>query len=179
MKYIIDIEDIPFIRDESLYRAKGFKSLVFDKIGLEKLTPYKPVDPDAIEKARKAGQDEAWELAYKLDAMFIENWKECFNKTYTTDHKQKMSYAETREKYEAWKKKQKEEIHVGDEVAFHHEFRPDTVIVVTHIGYDGFVNGMDDKGTLFAQKSPIMWQKTGRHFPEVAELLEKLRKSEC
>ena len=46
MKYIIDIEDEPFVRksclygEEALYRAKGFKSLVFDQTGLDKLTPY-------------------------------------------------------------------------------------------------------------------------------------------
>lgn len=43
-KYIIEIEDDPFGSIESsdmLWRAKGFKSLVFDKNGLEKLTPYK------------------------------------------------------------------------------------------------------------------------------------------
>lgn len=55
MKYIIDIEDEPFVRksalygEEALYRANGFKSLVFDETGLKKLTPlpeymskYKP-----------------------------------------------------------------------------------------------------------------------------------------
>lgn len=39
MKYIIDIEDKPFESDggEKLYRAKRFKSLVFDQRGLDKL----------------------------------------------------------------------------------------------------------------------------------------------
>ena len=45
MKYIIEIEDEPFTRksalygEEALYRANGFKSLVFDETGLKKLTP--------------------------------------------------------------------------------------------------------------------------------------------
>lgn len=50
MKYIIEIEDEPLTRDgEAVYRAKGFRSLVFDENGLKKLTPlteymskYKP-----------------------------------------------------------------------------------------------------------------------------------------
>ena len=38
MKYIIDIEDEPFEQNgEKLWRAKGFKSLVFDKEGLNRL----------------------------------------------------------------------------------------------------------------------------------------------
>ena len=55
MKYIIEIEKKPFVRESSLYgkeflyRANGFRSLVFDETGLKKLTPlseymskYKP-----------------------------------------------------------------------------------------------------------------------------------------
>jgi hypothetical protein len=44
-RYIIEIEEEPFCRKSPLYgeeahfRAKGFKSLVFDQAGMEKLTP--------------------------------------------------------------------------------------------------------------------------------------------
>ena len=53
MKYIIEIEDEPFGRNDDpniphgmdeLWRAKGFRSLTFDKVGLSKLTPY--VEPE-------------------------------------------------------------------------------------------------------------------------------------
>lgn len=46
MKYIIEIEDQPFVQhcflngESAVYRAKGFKSLVFDECGLEKLKPF-------------------------------------------------------------------------------------------------------------------------------------------
>lgn len=42
MKYIIEIEDEPFTKDGNaeLFRVKGFNSLVFDRFGIEKLTPY-------------------------------------------------------------------------------------------------------------------------------------------
>ena len=41
MKYIIEIEDKPLVRDgEKLWKASAFKSLVFDQNGLDKLTPY-------------------------------------------------------------------------------------------------------------------------------------------
>ena len=80
--------------------------------------------------------------------------------------------------YDTWQK-QGIEIHVGDEVAFHHDDgRPDTVVVVTHIGEDGFVDGMDGKGTQYAHKNPKRWTKTGRYFPEVAQLIEKMKESE-
>ena len=37
MKYIIELEQI---EGTDLYKAKGFNTLVFDKIGIEKLQPY-------------------------------------------------------------------------------------------------------------------------------------------
>ena len=41
MKYIIEIEDKPLVRDgEKLWRASAFKSLVFDQDGLRRLIPY-------------------------------------------------------------------------------------------------------------------------------------------
>ena len=42
MKYIIEIEDRPMfaVNGDMLWRAKGFKSLVFDSDGLAKLQPY-------------------------------------------------------------------------------------------------------------------------------------------
>lgn len=47
-KYVIELEDkafsqsaLPLDDDEMLYRVKGFRSLVFDQNGLDKLTPLK------------------------------------------------------------------------------------------------------------------------------------------
>lgn len=69
-----------------------------------------------------------------------------------------------------------EKMIIGDEVAFHwDDGRPDTVIVITHIGYDGFIDGMDAKGTLYASKNPQKWTKTGRCFPLVNQLLRQMR----
>lgn len=68
-----------------------------------------------------------------------------------------------------------DKIVVGDEVAFHHDDgRPDTVVVVTYIGQDGFIDGMDGRGTQYAHKNPTKWTKTGRHF-DIASILEEMR----
>ena len=72
-KYIIELEDVSFNRHGNyaddgteLYRVKGFNALVFDRAGLDKLTPY--TDPDtevisevAYEKGFAAGRDAAKE----------------------------------------------------------------------------------------------------------------------
>ncbi len=68
---------------------------------------------------------------------------------------------------------------IGDEVAFHYnDGRPDTVVVITHIGQDGFIDGMDAKGTLYASKNPQKWTKTGRYFPLVEQLLREMEVEE-
>ena len=73
-KYIIEIEDEPFGRNDDpniphgmdeLYRAKGFNALVFDQNGLDKLTP---LDKE-LEEAYQKGLDEAWKAITKIAKM--------------------------------------------------------------------------------------------------------------
>lgn len=170
MKYIIEIENEPFGRNDDpviphgmdeLYRAKGFKSLVFDKNGLDKLTPY--TEPD-----RKVIEDEVWKLAANIHGMSIQDKMSCFGFSLTSAVTSYYSYREAKFKLEAWRK-QKNEIHVGDEVTS--KFGDGVVIDIVgdesvHIlGKDGHWNEYDEGE----------YRKTGRHFPEVAELLEKMR----
>lgn len=64
MKYIIEFDEVPYTPDgslpyqgERLYRAKGFKSLVFDECGLNKLTPYYVDDQEKKQSYRKGYAD--------------------------------------------------------------------------------------------------------------------------
>ena len=133
-------------------------------------------------EAEKRGQEEAWEIAQKIlkdpskDGMLNTELNNCFG----TDDIYligEMSYAEVSKKYETWKKS-KDEIKIGDEIAFYHDDgRLDTVAIVTHVS-QVFVDGMEAKGTLYANKSPKKWTKTGKTFPEVVELLEKVENHE-
>ena len=65
-KYIIELEEAPFIQHfkngawETIYRVKGFNSLVFDWNGLNMLTPYTEPDLNAI---RKEAYDKGCETA--------------------------------------------------------------------------------------------------------------------
>lgn len=180
MKYVIDIPEDRVHGD--ILCAMGIMEDSLDHYiptGI-KATPY-----DESE-AEKRGQEEAWSFAQKIlappnnsDAMTVEDIMDCYGTDDAYDVICEMTFAEASEKYEAWKE-QKNEIKVGDEVAFHHDDgRPDTVVVVTYIGSDGYIDGMDGRGTQYAHKNPDRWTKTGRTFPEVADLLEKMRKPEC
>ena len=169
MKYIIEIENEPFGRNDDpviphgmdeLYRAKGFKSLVFDKNGLDKLIPYTEPDRD-----RKAIENEVWEFVRGLLNYIDDDW-EIITNTLLLD----IPYQEAKAKYEAWKK-QKVEIHVGDEV----ETESGNKACVLYENPDGtqmFVFKVDGTATWW---SKCAIHKTGKNHPEVAELLEKMR----
>ena len=197
MKYIIDIEEKPLcVFDEDtqtyfprLWRVKGFNSLVFDEEGLSRLEElnsdyinehYGSLQDDAYQR----GLDDAWEAARKIvlvpgdGGTGLQNLVAIFGTNTMELVFINNSASEAIAKLKAYKEKQKadDEIKVGDEVAFHHDDgRPDTVVVVTYIGKDGFIDGMDGRGTQYAHKNPTKWTKTGRHF-DISKILEEMRK---
>lgn len=147
MKYIIEIENEPFGRNDDpviphgmdeLYRAKGFKSLVFDKNGLNKLTPY--TEPD-----RKAVEDEVWEfLEFLFTGMSAEERYKCFNNVFAHIIVRTMSYQEAKSKYEAWLE-QKGEICVGDEIYSDGDYEK---AIVMEIHGDGSVSVYTKNGCI-------------------------------
>lgn len=188
MKYIIEIENEPFGRNDDpffphgmdeLYRAKGFKSLVFDQDGLNKLTPY--TEPD-----RKAVEDEVWSIAREI--AYCMSLQECIDTGMLHDDDiydsasgvlEKLTYQEAKAKYEAWKK-QKAEIRVGDEVEY---FCGENIRFVV-CGIDngvayGFRHRPDSEDLDIGEYCEIdELKKTGRHFHEVEELLKKMREED-
>lgn len=169
MKYIIELEDEPMIANsfnqevDELWKAKGFNSLVFDKYGLYKLTPYTELD-------RKAIEDETWELAERIADMSYDDFISCFEGE-TEEYVYGLPYHEVKAKYEEWKKR-KDEIRVGDEVIYNGDR-----VVVTDIFLQDitrlWIEGVTSSGkTVEALESDI--KKTGRHFAEIEELLKKL-----
>ena len=126
-----------------------------------------------IDASYQEGLSDAWEAARTL--WNTPNRKEIFGHTTFNTVLTTLTAQKTIEKIRQYEQEQ-EKIKVGDEVAFHHDDgRPDTEVVVTYIGQDGFIDGMDGRGTQYAHKNPKKWTKTGRHFPEVATILEKMR----
>jgi len=115
MKYIIEIEDEPLVRksalhgEDAVYRAKGFKSLVFDKTGLEKLKQYDPfIDRQSEikyeqEKAYKKGLADAWSLAQELDHLNSYGWEEVFGVHYDEGVLSSYSYDAAFEKMQKYK----------------------------------------------------------------------------
>lgn len=201
MKYIIEIEDTPF---DGLYKAKGFNTLVFNEKGLKKLKAaseefaqhnsagyalgLKEGEQSLTESLLKSyndGLNYAWELAKKIvlptrtqhDAFTYGELKNMFG---IGDYERILSRfsvfeAITKIKtYKEEKKKAEAEIRVGDEVIVPNGKR----CVVT--GFNGSNNRWHlcidengDCGPNYHEKTDL--KKTGRHFPEMEEILKQLK----
>lgn len=169
MRYIIEFED-EYSMNEGGMKYHQCKQVPYWSVShgiIKNLTPY--TEPD-----RKAIEDEVWEFGKKCLKMdgndFYEIFGSCDALCLTN-----FSYQEAKDEYEAWKKS-KEEIRVGDEV----EYPPNKakgIVIKCHVPD---VYAEVDKYAVFTGTSveylPIEWlTKTGRVFPEVAELLKKMR----
>ena len=168
MKYIIEFED-EYSMNEGGMKYHQCKQVPYWSVShgiIKKLTPY--TEPD-----RKAIEDEVWGLANYMGRMSLTERDLCFGFPLPQEVTMNLSYNEAKSKYEAWLK-QKDEICVGDEV------------VAANGLSNGFVTRIDEY-----KDANIVWEmggtgcvntallkKTGRHFPEVAELLEKMRGEE-
>ena len=173
MRYIIDAPS-------NLYKIDG-TLIVPVKVGEGDLYWYNTYlkAESYTEPDRKDIEDEVWEfLDFLFTGMNAEERYKCFDEVFSHTIVSIMSYQEAKAKYEAWLK-QKDEIHVGDEV----EYLPNKakgIVVQCHVPD---VYAEVDKYAVFTGTSveylPIEWlTKTGRVFPEVAELLEKTRGEE-
>ena len=128
-----------------------------------------------VEGAYQRGLDDAWGAAKKIALMDTETSENVTGYFGLFRIMKNLTPMQALEKLKAYEEKQDDKIEVGDEVAFHHDDgRPDTVVVVTYIGQDGFIDGMDGRGTQYAHKNPTKWTKTGRHF-DIASILEDMR----
>lgn len=182
MKYIIEIEDEPFGRDDDmehyLYRAKGFKSLVFDQEGLAKLVEFDHMCPSWYEEVYQKGLDDAWDAARRIGSYADSNtWKDIGFRLDTFGWAER--YKEVIANYTASEAiaklkeyEQRQAVEVGDEVFIE---KIDQNVIVLNTGR--FMNCMDKDGVVLrAEREDVV--KTGRHFPEIAEVLKKMQEGQ-
>ena len=120
-----------------------------------------------------------WEFVKKIECLTIGETEDCFDIEYDGIPfvANMFSYQEAKAKYDAWKK-EKEEIRVGDEV----EYEDCKFVVTSEIGnkYHG-IHSSNGNLVRFGEGDYCgkdKCKKTGRHFDEVEELLEKMRGEE-
>lgn len=150
MKYIIDIPD-----------KQGQAYNIHEDTGMWM---------DGYEKGVEAGRDDTWELIQKVAAM---TYRELDDAKIPQSWITSCKHQEIKTKYEAWKK-EKNEIHIGDEVKN---------------------KGLEDKGIVTyieATRCDVLWSdgsvnedflmsdlyKTGRHFDEIKDFLKMMTDAE-
>lgn len=168
MKYIIDIEDeytkdwvneTPMCKELCIPISVPNRQRTYHVITGFKLEPY--TEPD-----RKAIENETWDLANRIADMSYEDFISCFEGE-TEEYVYGLPYHEVKAKYEEWKK-QKDEIHIGDEVNFGNRKG-----VVVRLDGDGVNIVWSDGSTVYMDKDDIL--KTGEFFGWVGEFMEKIR----
>ena len=201
-KYIIEIEDEPFVRqsalfgEEGLYRAKGFKSLVFDQFGLDKLTPldkalsselgeayqkgYEVGSHEATAIEYQQGLDDAWEAARTIVRnTSLNDWKSVGVDIgeWDGDESEALNRYSVSEVIEILKKMGKpnpDEIKVGDEVE---AYSGRAIVFGTFTDTKGnkFCRYWYPSDDSFNKDKTENLKRTGRNFPQVAELLEAMK----
>lgn len=130
---------------------------------------------EAYKKGKAEAEDEVWEFIGHLinvSPSVTEDIYWSINGGKGIEVAVEMSYQEAKAKYDAWKKR-KDEIHVGDEVI---STFGDKMVVTHHWNQNDGTTGVSgfsaDCSGLYYDEIEV--EKTGRHFPEVEELLKKL-----
>lgn len=137
------------------------------------------------------GLNDAWETARRIAMMNVhERATIFFPQAEAVTHEEPFKtygVEEAIEKlkaYEEQKKAEEEaEIKVGDVLQYKDDHS--TKIVVTGIHDSGMISGIcvgnscaNVLGASYANRDPANWVKTGRHFPQVAEILKALEESD-
>lgn len=130
------------------------------------------------------GLDDAWEAAEKIcnhyDGCFTNSAREAIFGTHEVSVIMRGNTAsEALEKIAAWKQKkaEDEEVKVGDEIL--HAGFPQNKAIITRI-ISGCWSCMNEHGDVFELNDEVKqkrWSKTGRNFPEIVEVFEKMQ--EC
>lgn len=176
-KYTIDIpdekiyayvnEDKTFLRVPISAGENSIKS-VFAPTML-RITPYTEPDEDEI---RQKAHGEAWELFGVISDMDYDDYEHCFGEDCEDGKFYKLSYQEAKAKYDAWRK-QKDEIHEYDEIISE---VPDNKAVIVRIDCWGQWHCVNSDGIFMVEiNQQGYWRKTGRSFPELGDVLKKMR----
>ena len=193
--YIIHFDDKPWqdLDDEQYYRCKEIPWFSTTKTTISRLTPYtedsayahgyteaeskyREIRDELEKQAYQRGLADAWDAARKIRDMTWKEQREVFGTDIYTDIIV-LSASECIEKIRQHEQ-EKEEIKVGDEVE---NTQTGVKFIVTHLwennrGEQG-VSGFNRECSAFSTTLSLV-VKTGRTFPEIAEVLAKMKETD-
>ena len=129
---------------------------------------------DGKREGYKEGIKEAWSTAKMYSLLTWEEADEVLA-GHNTDEPWDLPVEDAMRRMEEWKEKCKKEIQVGDEVC--RKDREECKLVVIALNDNNTANGINFQGSCYIMDI-CDYKKTGRHFPEIAEVLKKMRGEE-
>ena len=185
-KYIIELEEPEMFDDRKFYTCSQMPWWAVSENIVENLTPYTEPDLEQVRKEEyekgfdagrtlntdkyEKGLNDAWECARKIANMPYDEEEKVFGSggwKFIINH----TASEAIEKIRAYEQEQ-EEIKVGDEVR---NVRSGWTAVVARISDDECLTLMDGNGAIADGYEITRFTKTGRRFPELVELLRKMK----
>ena len=186
-RYIIEIEEEPLVRksdlygEDAVYRASGFKSLVFDQSALNTLIPANKVltcgDADRLEsegykRGYQNGLKKAWEVAQWICECQDVSWLYQAFGTKETDYI--ISKITVEEGIEAMEKYEDSSIVVGNEVEINDGVK---AVILDEMNEDGVFYVLTENGCVEKVNKTEM-SATGRQIMNINEFLNTLRGNE-
>lgn len=181
MKYVIEFEDEPYMREGGVnyYKCKQVPWWSTSRRTIDKLTPYDEAFAGYQESAYQKGLEDAWAAARRIavhtdrGGLNAEEMMHIFGEASIALTMDNITAIEAIAKLKAYDEEQNS-IKVGDEVVVN--------------GLTGVVMRLDEKGNIdryFTSDGKTFGnitgfqnnevRKTGRHFDEVEKLLERMR----
>ena len=135
------------------------------------ITPYTEPDLEQVRKeAYENGLSDAWECVDKINSMSPKEQEECFGREYLVNILE-LEPSEAIEKIRQYEQEKEEQIQVGDEI----EAVSGKAVVV-------YVDDVDEHKVRYVYSNGVYAfdyidkvTKTGRHFHEIAEVLQKMK----
>ena len=148
------------------------KQISVELIPEESLRPYTEPDTEQVRnEAYQKGLSDAWETVKELFGFTFDEQATIFKTTSVRDTVRKYSASECIEKLKAYEQEQDEEIKIGDEV-----ITASGKAVVMGVGPVHFEYYNADGTSGYDEVKNV--KKTGRTFPEIAEVLRKMKETE-
>lgn len=171
-KYIIELEEPEMFDERKFYTCTQIPWWALSEDIVENLTPYTAPDLEQVRKeAYEKGLSDAWEAARKIWKYDTTTLKAIFGEgIMRMDWFMKFTASEAIEKLKAYEQEQ-EEIKVGDEIVA----ASGKAVVLRVLDVNAYYVYKDATWGVMRCEELV---KTGRHFPEIAEVLQKMKESD-
>ena len=157
--------DLEQVRKEAYDKCRGDVEMLAHKL-------YSP----KIDGAYQRGLNDAWECVRKISSMDSKTRDEIFDRVITSNIVDENTASEAIEKIRQYEQGKEEQIQVGDEVEGDEDEQRG--VVIDSRFENSQVAVLTGNSKVYSLWSKCAIHKTGRHFPEIAEALKKMRESE-